>query len=47
MIVMNNKKFMGKYTNGWLANVLEWLIVAVVVFLAGYQFADIFGLLPA
>lgn len=47
MIVMNNKKFMGKYTNGWLANVLGWLIVAVVVFLAGYQFADIFGLLPA
>jgi NRAMP (natural resistance-associated macrophage protein)-like metal ion transporter len=47
MIVMNNKRIMGKYTNGPVANVLGWLIVAVVVFLAGYQFADIFGLLPS
>ncbi|MGC5627704.1 Nramp family divalent metal transporter [Georgenia sp. Z1344] len=46
MIVMNNKKLMGKYRNGPVANVLGWLVVAVVVFLAGYQFADIFGFLP-
>lgn len=46
MIVMNNKRIMGKYTNGPVGNVLGWLIVAVVVFLACYQFADIFGLLP-
>ncbi|MGC5614806.1 Nramp family divalent metal transporter [Georgenia sp. Z1491] len=46
MSVMNNRKLMGKYRNGPVANVLGWLIVAVVVFLAGYQFADIFGLLP-
>lgn len=47
MIVMNNRRIMGEYTNGLLNNVLGWLIVGVVVFLAGYQFADIFGLLPA
>lgn len=46
LVVMNNKRIMGKYTNGPVANILGWLIVAVVIFLAGYQFADIFGLLP-
>lgn len=47
MIVMNNKRIMGKYTNGIVSNILGWLIVAVVVFLAGYQYADIFGVLPS
>lgn len=47
MIVMNNTRIMGKYTNSLVSNVLGWLIVAVVVFLAGYQYADIFGWLPA
>ncbi|MGO1509375.1 MAG: Nramp family divalent metal transporter [Actinomycetaceae bacterium] len=45
MLVMNNRRLMGKYRNGPVANVLGWLVVAVVIFLAGYQFADIFGLL--
>ena len=47
LVAMNNKKLLGEYRNGPLANVLGVLIFLVVTGLALYQFADLFGLLPA
>lgn len=43
MIVMNNSRLMGKYRNGPVANVLGAIICLVVVGLAVYQIADLFG----
>lgn len=43
MIVMNNPRLMGKYRNGPVANVLGAIICLVVLGLAVYQIADLFG----
>lgn len=43
MIVMNNRRLMGRYRNGVVANILGWLICLVVTGLAVFQLADLFG----
>lgn len=44
MIVMNNRRLMGRHRNGTIANILGWIVCAIVTGLAVYQLADIFGL---
>lgn len=46
LVTMNNRKLLGDYRNGPLANVLGGAVFLVVTGLAIYQFADLFGLLP-
>lgn len=43
MIVMNNRRLMGRHRNGPLANILGWAVCVVVTGLAVYQLTDIFG----
>lgn len=44
MIVMNNRRLMGRHRNGTIANILGWIVCAIVTGLAVYQLTDIFGL---
>lgn len=43
MVVMNNRRLMGKHRNGPVANTLGWIICIVVTGLAVYQLTDLFG----
>lgn len=43
MVVMNNKRLMGAYRNGPVANALGWIICLVVTGLAAYQLGDLVG----
>lgn len=43
MVVMNNRRLMGRHRNGLVANVLGWIVCLIVTGLALYQLADIFG----
>ena len=45
LVTMNNRKLLGDYRNGPLANVLGGAIFLVVTGLAVYQLADLAGLL--
>lgn len=44
MIVMNNRRLMGRHRNGTIANILGWIVCAIVTGLAVYQLTDLFGL---
>lgn len=44
MVVMNNRRLMGRHRNGPIANILGWIVCAIVTGLAVYQLTDIFGL---
>lgn len=44
MIVLNNRRLMGRHRNGPIANFLGWIVCAIVTGLAVYQLTDIFGL---
>lgn len=43
MVVMNNRRLMGRHRNGPVANTLGWAVCAVVTGLAGYQVTDLLG----
>jgi NRAMP (natural resistance-associated macrophage protein)-like metal ion transporter len=44
LILINNKKIMKEYTNGWGFNIIAWLTVAILVFLSILLLLLMFGL---
>lgn len=44
MVVMNNRRLMGRHRNGLVINILGWIVCVIVTGLAVYQLTDIFGL---
>jgi manganese transport protein len=43
LLVMNSRSLLGAQANGWLANLLGSLVVAVAVGLGGLKILDVFG----
>lgn len=43
LILINNEKIMGKYTNGWSFNIIAWLTVAILVVLSTLLLLLMFG----
>jgi NRAMP (natural resistance-associated macrophage protein)-like metal ion transporter len=43
LILINNKKIMGEYTNGWGFNIIAWLTVAILVVLSTLLLLLMFG----